>query len=173
MGADCPLRDGALPARSGKGSAVERVSEQGRNVEHDAVEWERMHEARRDYHEPEPLDDTAADLEAFPVMVRLSQVQSQIGYLTQTVERLSQTVERLERALADGLIGLRHGARSSEPFAPTGVTARANPMTHPVTTPTTRAAFDAGRDDALAGVRVLFQTPRRPWWERFSEHLRG
>lgn len=154
---------------------MERLSEQGLNLERggDPVDWERILEERRGYREPEPPDDAASELEAFPVMVRLSQVQSQIGYLTQTVERLSRTVERLERAVADGLIGFRQGARAGEFVAPLGVTARANPMTHPVTTPTTRAAFDAGRDDALAGVRALFQAPKRPWWERLSELLRG
>ena len=140
--------------------------------ESEPIDWELVLDQRR---EPSPEDmesEDGADLDAFPVMVRLSQVQSQIGYLTQTVERLSQTVERVERGLVDGTI-VRAGWRAAESPFPNGITARANPMTHPVTPLSVRPERDHSRDDALASVRALFVHSRRPWWQRLPDLLRG
>lgn len=153
---------------------MERVDDRIRTAERtaDVAEWERSHDRFSEPHAFEFADDESVDLEGFPVMVRLSQVQSQIGYLTQTVERFSQTLERVERGLADGTLGPRGGWRSMDALAPTGITARANPMTHPLTPISTRTEL-GGRDETLAGVRALFQPRSRPWWQRLPEILRG
>lgn len=119
-----------------------------------------------------PVEETL-DLERFPVMVRLSEVQRQIGYLTQTVERFYQMLEHVEHRLAGGTLGVRGGLRGDDaPFA-AGVTLRANPMTHPVTPISTPAERPESREDTLAGVRALFLQPRRPWWQRLPQLLRG
>ncbi len=153
---------------------MERVEKRGRESEDgfEPIDWEQVLEQRRDPSAEVVEDEDGVDLDAYPVMVRLSQVQSQIAYLTQTVERLSQTVERLERGLVDGTI-VRAGWRAADAPFPNGVTARANPMTHPVTPLSARTERDSSRDDALASVRALFVHTRRPWWQRLPELLRG
>jgi hypothetical protein len=153
---------------------VERVDKRGREPEgeFEPIDWDLVLDQQR-APSPEPADnEDGVDLDAFPVMVRLSQVQSQIGYLTQTIERLSQTVERVERGLVDGTI-FRAGWRAAESPFPNGITARANPMTHPVTPLSIRPERDHSRDDALASVRALFTHSRRPWWQRLPDLLRG
>ena len=112
------------------------------------------------------------DVESFPVMVRLSEVQGQIAALNRRLDRFGDTLERLEQALADGALA-RAAFRGAEGPFPQGVTARANPMTHPITPLTARAAPDSGRDEALASVRALFTMRRRPWWQRLPDLLRG
>jgi hypothetical protein len=155
-------------------NTVERVEKRGRESENglEPIDWEQVLVQRGDPSPEVVEDEDGVDLDGFPVMVRLSQVQSQIAYLTQTVERLSQTVERVERGLVDGTI-VRAGWRAADTPFPSGITARANPMTHQVTPLSARAERDSSRDDALASVRALFAQTRRPWWQRLPELLRG
>jgi hypothetical protein len=151
--------------------AVERIDQRprGKETSPEPVEWPRGHEAQPEGW-PSGVEDDTADLDGFPVMVRLSQVQSQVAYLTQTVERMNQTIERLERGLADGTLGARAGWRDPPPY---GITARANPMTHPITPLSTRSSMtDHSREDALATVRALFNRPK-PWWQRLPDLLKG
>jgi hypothetical protein len=134
------------------------------------VEWQRPLAA----HEPALLHlvDEDAAVERFPVMVRLGQIQDQLAALTRSVERLERVVERLEQS---GTVAAPGRARAVESTAlvPAGVTARPNPMTHPLT-PLNRAVVpDGSRDDVLAGVRQLFATRRRSWWQRLPNLLRG
>jgi hypothetical protein len=116
-------------------------------------------------------DGEPVDVEGFPVMVRLGEVQAQIAALSRRLERFGDVLERMEQAIADGALA-RSGFRAGEEPFPQGVTARANPMTHQVTPLSARAAPDSGRDEALASVRALFMR-RRPWWQRLPDLLRG
>jgi hypothetical protein len=148
---------------------VERIDQRARGKEGspDPVEWPRAQDAQQESWPA--VEDEVVDLEGFPVMVRLSQIQSQVAYLTQTLERMNQTIERLERGLADGVLGARAPMREAVPY---GVTARANPMTHPITPLSARSVPDQSREDALASVRALFNPPK-PWWQRLPDLLRG
>jgi hypothetical protein len=134
------------------------------------LELGRFGSARDDRVAFDPAEDEPADVEGFPVMVRLGELQGQIGALARRMERFGEVLERLEQAIAGGAFA-RAARGADEPF-PAGVTARANPMTHPVTPPSARTAPDTGRDEALATVRALF-TRRRPWWQRLPDLLRG
>ena len=118
-------------------------------------------------------DDDQADVEGFPVMVRLAEVQHQIVHLSHRVDRIAEILDRVEQAIADGLSTTRASWRGGEEPFPHGVTARANPMTHPLTPFSVGSAIgDTGRDEALSTVRALFQQ-RRPWWQRLPDLLRG
>ncbi len=119
-----------------------------------------------------PEDDEPVDIESFPVMVRLGEVQGQIAALNRRLDRFADTLDRLERALSDPAMARASFHDAEEPF-PQGITARANPMTHPMTPLSARAAPDSGRDEALASVRALFMMRRRPWWQRLPDLLRG
>ena len=135
------------------------------------LELGRLGLARDDRLAFEAADDEPADVEGFPVMVRLGELQGQIGALARRMERFADVLDRLDQAIAGGALARASSRGADEPF-PTGVTARANPMTHPVTPPSARTAPDTGRDEALATVRALF-TRRRPWWQRLPDLLRG
>ena len=108
--------------------------------------------------------DDDGETEEFPVMVRLGEVQYQIAALARRIEHLGETIDRLEQ-------GVRLIRIGEEPLRQ-GVTARANPMTHPVTPFSAPTTLDTGRDEALASVRELFMR-RRPWWQRLPDLLRG
>lgn len=118
-------------------------------------------------------DDDQADVEGFPVMVRLGQIQGQMSYLNQRMERFAEALERLERSVSEALAGAAPTWRSADEPFPQGVTARANPMTHPLTPMSAHTPQDNGRDEALNTVRALFLHRRRPWWQRLPDLLRG
>jgi len=109
--------------------------------------------------------DDVDDAESFPVMVRLGEIRGEIGILTEQISRFGESLERLERTVGDGVLAARFAARGDTERFPAGVTARANPMTHPVTPMSARGPMDTGRDEALETVRNLFMR-RRPWWQR-------
>jgi len=120
----------------------------------------------------DPEDDEPMDVESFPVMLRLNEVQGQIAALNRRLDRFADTLERIEQVLCDRSAPRASVCGAEEPV-PQGVTARANPMTHPITPLSARVAPDTGRDEALAGVRALFLMRRRPWWQRLPDLLRG
>lgn len=136
-----------------------------------ALGWDRVASTRDEIALVEPEDDESVDVDGFPVMVRLTEIQHQLGALVRRMERFGEALERIEETIARGALA-RAGRELDEPFR-NGVTARANPMTHPVTPPSVRAPVDTGREEALATVRALFARSRRPWWQRLPDLLRG
>lgn len=135
-----------------------------------SLAWDHAAQGREEPPPTAPFDD-AADLESFPVMARLGQVQRQIIALSDRIEQLGDLLERVEQAIGGRALSSVGWHVDDRPF-PQGVTARANPMTHPVTPPSTPRALDTGRDEALASVRALF-TRRRPWWQRLPDLIKG
>jgi hypothetical protein len=117
-------------------------------------------------------EDGAVDIERFPVMIRLSQIQGEIRSLAVRLDDLHTILERLERAGTGGLGLMRPVWQGVAEPIPYGITARANPMTHPVTPLSADRTADVGREEALAGVRALFLR-RRSWWQRLPDLLRG
>jgi hypothetical protein len=149
-----------------------RGRDRGPAADDRSLTLDRRGPARSDLAVVDLEDDEPMDVESFPVMVRLSEVQSQIAALNRRLDRVGDVLERLDQAIRDGLVARATTRGAEEPF-PQGVTARANPMTHPVTPLSARAAPDTGRDEALASVRALFTMRRRPWWQRLPDLLRG
>ena len=146
----------------------------GTNVMMEPVDWQVV-QGRRAGPLPRYGADEAAEIESFPVMIRLGQIQGQLAVLTQRVERMSRVLEQVEREYGEGgtaRLSPRH-ADDDNPVVPYGITARPNPMTHPLTPLNSAVIPENNRDDALAGVRALFAARRRPWWQRLPDILRG
>ena len=153
---------------------MERAEEPNRRREDSAeiVSWSRILEHRHNPGANMVRDDGAPEIDGFPVMVRLGQVQGQIAQLVQSVDQISRALHRLEQLVVAGEFNVRGtGQAAGAPF-PVGITARANPMTHPLTPLSLPIIADTSRDHALAPVRALFQR-RRPWWQRLPDVLRG
>ena len=154
---------------------MERATGRNREPSSDpqSLTWDRSVGERRAFAPSSRRDDDHVDVEGFPVVVRLAEIQSQMAHLTQRVDRIVDLLDRVERAIADGLSATRGVWRGGDKPFPHGITGRANPMTHPLTPLSVRsAATDTGRDEVLSTVRALFQH-RRPWWQRLPGLLRG
>lgn len=138
------------------------------------VDWQVV-QGRRAAPLPRFGTDEAAEIESFPVMIRLGQIQSQLAALTRTVERMGRALEQMEgdyRAAGPARVA-RPRDTDNGPVVPYGITARPNPMTHPLTPLNSAVIPENNREDALASVRALFATRRRPWWQRLPDILRG
>ena len=153
---------------------MERAEEPNRRREDSAeiVSRSRILEHRHNPGANMVRDDGAQAIDGFPVMVRLGQVQGQIAQLVQSVDQISRALHRLEQLVVAGEFNVRGSAQAACARFPVGITARANPMTHPLTPLSVPIAADTSRDDALAPVRARFQR-RRPWWQRLPDVLRG
>lgn len=133
-----------------------------------------------------------------PPRSRTARLQEQVDRLTHAVDRLSMMVveqerERARAAAAQAPAQKPAPASQPEPVRvhrppaaratplpvavsvpfPAGITARPNPMTHPLDGP--EPAHAAIRDDLLEPVRALFKTEagRRAWWQRLPLVVRG
>lgn len=147
---------------------MERARERNRSTEpyQDQAGWDRIAAQVEDGLGPMALGEDAAEIETFPVMIRLNEIRHEVHALHQQISHFGSALDRMERIVGDGLIAARV---SMQPIgvAPVGITARANPMTHPITPMSSSRSHDNGRDEALASVRALFVTARRrPWWQR-------
>lgn len=147
---------------------MERARERDRFTEahEDAPAWDRISAQIEDGLGPMALGEEAGEIETFPVMIRLNEIRHEVLVLHQQMTHFGSMLDRMERIVGDGFVAARV-AMQPVGVAPVGITARANPMTHPITPMSSIRSHDNGRDEALASVRSLFATARRrPWWHR-------
>jgi hypothetical protein len=145
---------------------VERAKERFTDDEQGSSGWERISTQIGDGLGPMALGEDSAEIETFPVMIRLNEIRHEVMFLHQQMSQFGAVLNRMERIVGDGLVMAGASGRAAN-VVPVGVTARANPMTHPVTPMSSSRSHDNGRDEALASVRALFASAqRRPWWQR-------
>ena len=155
---------------------MERAQERGRDTaQHGAAPNVNPVGSRKQRKSAAAVDRVTepVDIERFPVMIRLSQIQGEIRSLADRIEGIYDLLDRMPEP-ADGRVAAAPpiGSNTVDPIPP-GITARANPMTHPVTPHSAGGSTESGRDEVLANVRALFMMRRRPWWQRLPDLLRG